>query len=209
MYSADDNGRMGPPVALSQPLSIIDVDVMTEASPSLYVVLMSIGHFVFCVIVAWEWHMFGSCHHLLLIPNFLPRLWDQWAERSQPAGCSDCSGRPVARNVYIYLLSCQKINWCFASFLWLISQDSTKKCTSCQDQNLSEEMEDVLSLVQCQLWLLNSKFSLDSVIVKCSHHCHAWHARDTWHVSTPEQYTMSHVSLRESQNFTRVFPESV
>ena len=83
---------------------------------------MFIGHFIFCVIVAWEWHMFGSCHHLLLIPNFLPRLWDQWAERSQPAGCSDCSGRPVARNVYIYLLSCQKINWCFASFLWLISQ---------------------------------------------------------------------------------------
>ena len=33
-----------------------------------------IGHLSFCAIVAWEWHMLGSCRHLLLIPNFLPRL---------------------------------------------------------------------------------------------------------------------------------------
>ena len=34
---------------------------------------MFIGHFVFCAIVAWEWHMLGSCHHLLPILEFLPR----------------------------------------------------------------------------------------------------------------------------------------
>ena len=34
---------------------------------------MFIGHFIFCVIVAWVWHMFKSWHHLLLILLWLPR----------------------------------------------------------------------------------------------------------------------------------------
>ena len=53
---------------------------------------MFIGHFIFCVIVAWEWHMLGSCHHLLLILNFLPR----------PA----CSGRLARSSQHI---NCQSV----------------------------------------------------------------------------------------------------
>ena len=135
---------------------------------SLYVALMSIGHFVFCVIVAWEWHMFGSCHHLLLIPNFLPRLWI--CGRRDLCWCSLLRPGPVAGEMF--------------TFTWHQAKeyiDGLNIASSRYNIGSLDLMIIGILHLSCQVWLLKFCFSLDpgqrdcDVFSSLSRMTHVWH----------------------------------
>ena len=150
--------------------------------PSVYVALMSIGHLVFCVIVAWEWHMFGSCHHLLLIPNFLPRLrLCGRREISADAHCWSGQGRP--REMFTFAWHTKKLLM-FWILLWYTLL------------NISDQIVSIIVFIYCQVWFLTSArhWSLVSVTLTCSHHRHD----DTWQWWVQERYIRSHVSLPDT-----------